>query len=281
MTGMPTLALLLKICMPPVLVALMSLAARRWGPAIGGLILGLPWMTGPVAYFLGLENGPAYLVAVTGGIELAVWGIGAFILGLGYASRVWPWLPSLLVAIICYGAIALLTQSLELPLALTTLISALVLLATYRLLPLPNSSAMPRSLPPWDIPARMAVTFVLVGIIVLSADRLGPQRSGILASFPVILTVIGVFTLRHWGRDALLRVLRGVALSLLAFVGFFAVVGFGAPAWGQNIAFAAATLVAVAISGTLISMNARVAKRQSQAAFSPISGRPENPARLH
>ena len=261
---MTSLVLLVKISVPPMLVALMSLAARRWGPTIGGLILGLPWMTGPVAYFLGLENGPTYLVTVTGGIELAVWSIGAFILGFGYAALVWPWLPSLLVALVCYSATALLTQSLELPLALTTLISALVLLATYRLLPLPTSSAAPRSSPSWDIPARMAATFVLVSIIVLSADLLGPQRSGILASFPVIVTVIGVFTLKLWGRDALLRVLRGVSLSLLAFVGFFAVVGFGTPIWGQNGAFAAAALMAIAITGALMAIAARTAKQFSQ-----------------
>ena len=100
----------------------------------------------------------------------------------------------------------------------------------------------------------------------LKPDLLGPQRSGILASFPVILTVIGVFTLRQWGRDALLRMLRGVTQSLLAFVGFFAVVGFGTPVWGQNIAFAGAALVAIAISGALIAINGRIAKRTLQRA---------------
>ena len=52
--------LLLKLMIVPVLVALMSLAARRFGPKIGGLLIGLPWMTGPVIFFLGLERGDAH-----------------------------------------------------------------------------------------------------------------------------------------------------------------------------------------------------------------------------
>ncbi len=40
--------ILLKLTVTPILVALVSIAARRWGPTIGGLIMGLPWMTGPI-----------------------------------------------------------------------------------------------------------------------------------------------------------------------------------------------------------------------------------------
>ena len=35
-------------------------AARRWGPAVGGWIVGLPLTSGPIAFFLALEHGPAF-----------------------------------------------------------------------------------------------------------------------------------------------------------------------------------------------------------------------------
>ena len=48
--------------------------------------------------------------------------------------------------------------------------------------------------------------------------QLGPQLSGIVASYPVIVTVVGSFTHHQWGRDAVLRILRGMSLSLIGFV---------------------------------------------------------------
>jgi hypothetical protein len=37
-----SLLLILKLTLTPVLVALVSLAARRFGPTIGGIMMGLP-----------------------------------------------------------------------------------------------------------------------------------------------------------------------------------------------------------------------------------------------
>jgi len=249
------LVLLFKISVPPVLVALMTLAARRWGPTIGGMIMGLPWMTGPVLFFLGNEKGIDFLVQAARGTELAVWGMGAYILAFGLASARFDWPGSLLAAVIGYVAVGLVTQATDIPLWLATVVAVGVLAAVRYLLPKPGSAAVPGRLPAWDIPARMAATFVLVSVIMVSADLLGPQRSGLIASYPVILTVIGVFTHRQWGRDALLRVLGGISLSLVTFVGFFAVVGYAAPVVGLVPSFMAAAIFAIAISGLLIMLN--------------------------
>lgn len=250
-----TLALLLRIAIPPVLVALMSLAARRWGPTIGGLIMGLPWMTGPVLFFLALDKGTDFAVAACTGVELAVWGMSAFILTYGVASRWAPWPFCIAAALSAYFATAHLTQSLNIPLWAAASGGAVSLIACFLLLPKPKSAAVPGRLPWWDIPARMIATFCLVAVIMLSADRLGPRLSGIVASYPVILTVIGSFTHQQWGRDAVLRVLRGITLSLLAFVGFFVVIGYALPEYGLVPSFGLAAITAVAISAAFITWN--------------------------
>lgn len=252
---MALLVLLFKISVPPVLVALMTMAARRWGPTIGGMIMGLPWMTGPVLFFLGNEKGIDFLVSAARGTELAVWGMGAFILAFGLASARFEWPGSLLAAVLGYVAVGLVTQAMDVPLWLATAVAVCVLACVKYLLPKPRSAAVPGKLPPWDIPARMAATFVLVSVIMLTADLLGPQRSGLIASYPVILTVIGVFTHRQWGRDALLRVLSGISLSLVTFVGFFAIVGYAAPLIGLVPSFLTGAFAAVSISGLLIALN--------------------------
>jgi hypothetical protein len=260
---MTLLALLLKISVPPVLVAVMTLAARRWGATFGGLIMGLPWMTGPVVFFLGLDNGLDFLVGAARGAVLAVWAIAAFIMAFGLAGRRFAWPGALAAAVAAYAAAALLVQASVVPPLAAAVVATLLLLACARLLPHPVH-APPIAPPPfWDIPARMAATFALVSVIMLSADLLGPQRSGLIASYPVILTVIGAFTHSQQGSDGLLRVLRGISLSLIAFVAFFAVVAFAAPVVGQVAAYALAAIVALAISATLIALSPH---RQARAA---------------
>jgi hypothetical protein len=52
--------LLLKLLLVPGLVAAVTLAVRRWGPAVGGWLAGLPVVAGPVLVFYAIEQGPAF-----------------------------------------------------------------------------------------------------------------------------------------------------------------------------------------------------------------------------
>ena len=131
------------------------------------------------------------------------------------------------------------------------------IVATYYLLPWPRAPAAPAPLPRWDIPARMATTFVLVAVIMSSADRLGPQLSGLVSTYPVILVVVGCFTHHQWGVDALWRVQRGLTVSLANFIAFFLVVGLTLPAVGVVPAFVLAAATALTTSSLLIAFNRR------------------------
>ncbi len=53
--------LLLKLTLAPLLVAAATLVARKWGPRVGGLLLGLPLTTGPIFLFLALIKVPTLL----------------------------------------------------------------------------------------------------------------------------------------------------------------------------------------------------------------------------
>jgi hypothetical protein len=89
----------------------------------------------------------------------------------------------------------------------------------------------------------------------LTADLLGPQLSGIVATYPVIFTVLGAFTHHQWGRDAVRRLLRGLAISLISFVAFFLIVGLTMPDAGVEGSFLLASVPAVAISGLLFRLS--------------------------
>jgi len=253
---------LLKFALPPMLVAAMSLAARLWGPTAGGLLMGLPWMTGPVLFFLTLDKGTAFGVDACIGIELGVACIGAYLLAYGRATAFAPWPVCLAAAFAAFGVATWagqgLTERLAQSVALTMPgvagVAAVCLVLAYLLLPRPAASAPLASLPWWDIPMRMLATLVLVTAIMLSADLLGPRLSGIVSTFPVIVTVVGAFTHHQWGPDAVRRMLRSLTLSLLAFVAFFLVAGTTMPDVGLAMSFVLGTVAALPVSAALLAL---------------------------
>ncbi|MGE3065150.1 MAG: hypothetical protein AB7K67_06170 [Hyphomicrobiaceae bacterium] len=246
---------LFKLMVPPLLVAGMSLAARRWGPTFGGLIMGLPWMTGPVLLFLALDKGIPFTLGACIGIEFGVVALGGYILAYAFVSRHAPWYLTLPPAAAAFFAIGVLIKDIAVPLWAAALAALCTLALVFVLLPRPASRTGPRALPSWDIYARMAATFCLVAVIMLSADVLGPRMSGIVSTFPVVLTVIGTFTHHQWGADAVLSILRGIVLSLGSFVAFFFVLGSVIPYAGVAGAFLLATVTAVTMSAMLLIWN--------------------------
>lgn len=261
-----SLLFLLKISIPPILVALMSIAARIFGPAIGGLFMGLPWMTGPLLYFLAIDKGEAFAVQACTGIELGVLAIVAFMIGYGAVALYSSWPLAILTAALYFVAVAWFLGGIPVPLWLATLAALASLAALYYLLPKPNALPPPIPMPWWDIPARMLSTFILVAGIMTTAEQLGPQLSGIASTFPVITTVIGIFTHSQRGLDALLAMFRGLTLSLLGFCIFFLIVGYGIPLYGTIPAFALAIATSITISASMIIINRMHARRAQKRA---------------
>ena len=162
------------------------------------------------------------------------------------------WPLCLAAASAAFAATAWATQETRFDLVTAAGLAALCLLLTYILLPGAAAKTMPAPLPWWDIPARMLATIALVGVISITADLLGPQLSGVVATFPVIVSVVGAFTHRQWGRDAVRHMLRGLAVSLLAFVAFFLVVGLALPAVGLVNSYLLAVLAALLVSSLVL-----------------------------
>jgi hypothetical protein len=52
--------LILKFLLAPGLVALASLAGRRWGLKVGGAIAGFPVVVGPILFFFAVEQGSGF-----------------------------------------------------------------------------------------------------------------------------------------------------------------------------------------------------------------------------
>src|SRR5579864_7112040 len=68
---------LLKLVLTPTLIGAASLAGRRWGAFIGGWLIALPLTSGPVTFFLALDQGPGFAAGVAAGSLLGVMAIAA------------------------------------------------------------------------------------------------------------------------------------------------------------------------------------------------------------
>src|SRR5206468_1618680 len=173
--------LALKLVLTPALIGAVSLAGRRWGPGVSGWLVGFPLTSGPVAFFLALDQ------------------------GVGFAAA---------------AAVGSMT----------------------------GAGAQPR----WDIPARMRVTTALVLLLTGFATVLGPQLTGLLATFPLYGAILAGFAHHLQGPGPAIRVLRGLLLGLFALAGFFLVLALSIERAGIARAFAAAIATALILqSGAL------------------------------
>jgi hypothetical protein len=235
----------LKLVLTPILIAAASLAGRRWGQAVGGWLVGLPLTSGPVAFFLAIDQGAGFAAAVAVGSLTGALAEVAFCLAYGWSAR-HGWLVALGAASAAFALAAFGLQRLALPILALAAIAAATLIVALRLMPRRGPAVVTAPPPRWDLPARMIITTVLVVALTGLAPRLGPRLSGVLATFPVYAAILTVFAHRA-GAASAVHVLHGLLLGLFSFAAFFLVLGGLIERLGVAGGFVAATAAALAI----------------------------------
>ena len=235
--------LVLKLLLTPLIVGGASLAGRRWGPSIGGWIVSLPLTSGPVLFFLALEQGPQFAADATVGTVLGLLGICGYAVGYLAGSR-WGAAAALGVASLGYVAVGIGVQPIVgAPFALLVAIVIVAIVLVIQLLPVPGGPAALREHPAWDLPARIAVGTTLVVGLTAVAPSLGPVASGIVATFPAYVSVLAVFEHLRGGREAGLGTLRGLLVGLFGTVAFHVVIHTMVVPFGIGVAFPVAIAV--------------------------------------
>jgi hypothetical protein len=244
-----------KILLTPALIWAVSMAGRRWGAAVSGLLIGLPLTSGPVALFITLERGTAFARQTASGILLGSISVALFCLAYGWLAALrqpWPvamaggWLATIL------ATLALDPVRVAGVVALT--IAAAVMLALIWLMPRATEGAESGAAPWWDIPARMVVATAFVVALTEAAPALGAQLSGLLATLPIYASILAGFNHHLYGQAQVVRFTRGLALGLWGFIAFFAVLEAlltAAPIWVSFTAASAAALLTQAALGWL------------------------------
>jgi hypothetical protein len=103
--------------------------------------------------------------------------------------------------------------------------------------------------PRWDMPVRLAIAAAFVVLQTGIAGWLGPQLSGLVTPFPIVVILLTAFAHHQLGRAAATRVLRGFLVGMYAFAAFFWLVAVGMEPLGPALAYPLALAVCLGING--------------------------------
>lgn len=241
-----------KTLLAPLCVIAVSLAGRRWGMAVAGLLGGLPVVAGPILLVETLLHGRDFGADAAAGTLLGLAALTAFVVVYGRVATTAAPIPSLLCGWSAFLVGAAVLSPLQPPPALSLLLVAACFGLGLRLLPpaLPAPAIAP---PPWwDIPARALAALGLVLALTQVSGALGPHLSGLLAPFPIVTGVLAVFTQAHGGPAPVAVLLRNFLLGFYGFAAFCFVLTLALPGLAIGAAFGLATAAAVAVQAAAL-----------------------------
>ena len=83
--------LALKLLLAPLLVVVSSLAGRRWGPRVAGILVVLPIVAGPILLILYLDHGSQFTAEAASAATLGIVPLALFAVVIAYLSRHHGW----------------------------------------------------------------------------------------------------------------------------------------------------------------------------------------------
>jgi hypothetical protein len=242
-----------KLLLSPLCVVAVSLAGRRWGMGVAGVLGGLPVVAGPILLVETLLHGRDFGADAAAGTLLALSALTAFVVVYGRtAGRLGP----LACALCGWSAFllgVLLLAPVRPPAALSLIFVGVCFVVGLRLLPPAEEPLAAAPAPPrWDLPARAGTALLLVLVLTAVSGALGPHLSGLLAPFPIITSVLAVFTYAHAGVEPVVLLLRNFLLGFYGFAAFCFVLAISLPDLPTATAFGLATAAALIVQAAVL-----------------------------
>jgi hypothetical protein len=201
-----------------------------------------------VILYLALDHGTAFAASTAEGSLAGTMAVAAFSVAYARTARWRGWPAALAIGCAAFGVVSIAVQPIfGLPFVALVGIVALVLVALVRLMPPGSPRTVGVALPWWDVPARMVTATLIVLAITAAAPLLGPQPSGVLATFPVFASVLTVFTHDRQGAGQAINVLRGLLTGVFGTCLFFIVLRLALEALGVAAAFGLAIAAALVV----------------------------------
>ncbi len=266
MTPLFFAALLAKMLATATLVIGAARLAETRGPFVGAMVATLPVSAGPAYVFLAMDHPPDFiaraalstltinLVTVVYTCTYALLSRRPLIIAFGGAFAAWL-------------ATTLILRALNLPFAVILPANLVVLLAASRLMrSYKMSAAVARPTPRWwETPMRAALVMTIVVTVVLVADRIGPQWTGVISGLPVAFTSLILVMHGRMGGPMVAAVLVNGLPGLIGFGLALATVHLLAVPLGSPAALALALCVSLVWNAGLM-LRARHVARLAQPA---------------
>ena len=243
----------LQLTLSPGVVGGAGVLSRRLGPRAGGLLVGLPLTSGPVALVLAVRDGPGPAAGLACGLVAGVAAQAAFAVAYTrLCERGRGWIAAALAAAAAYAltGAALIPAGLSAAALLPCAVAAVAL--GLRFSPGAVRARAPRGGPqppgaPCGLALRMALSAGLVFALTKLAPVLGSGAAGVVTSFPLLTSLVAVFAHREDGAGAAIAVYRGSLAGLFAVTGFAAALTWLLARLPVPAAFVLAAAVALAI----------------------------------
>lgn len=201
-----------KLITMPIAIFITVLIAKKWGNFVGGFLAGLPTFSGPISFFITYEQGPdfAYLASYNSLIGLLGCASTAIVYSWTayFGAKWWLALPLAVCGYFVNGYILhFLPDFSVLVIALACCSPLLVNI----LLPRAKIESFSTKRPKWILWFQVLSGAVLVYAITEAARMLGPQWSGTMTCFPIMIIALAPFAHVASGVYATIVVMRGLA----------------------------------------------------------------------
>jgi hypothetical protein len=248
--------ILLKLILAPIIIGGASLAGRKWGPSVSGWLVGLPFTSGPVAFFVALSHERAFAFETVRGVLSGGFSLIAYALAYAWLAKRFHWSISFAGSVIIFSGMTMLLQNIIMPfIPLYFAILGVILLGVWAM---PKYEAVEDVEAPgkWDIPLRILLGTSFILFVTAIAPFIGARLTGLLTTIPLYVSILAVFAHRHQGGNGAINVLRGLVYGLFAFASFQLVLGLLIEEQSLALSFSAATLAALVTQGiTLLVLN--------------------------
>lgn len=244
--------LLLKLALAPTSILLATLAARRFGHGVAGLLSGFPVIAAPIVAALMFELGSADIEGIGRATLAACPAAIAHIVSFAWLSRRWSWWACLAGAALAFFAAGAVTTAPWMPGAAQIALAIAGPFVALRAMPRVPAAVGAVPVPRLEIAMRVVATFLLAAAVVLSAQHVPAAVSGLLLAWPISGSILPSFTLPAYGHAATVTLLRGFAIGLVGFVTFFVALVFLLDAGSPKFVALFAAAIASGAMGWLV-----------------------------
>jgi hypothetical protein len=247
--------LVFRIICAPLSVLLGTLAQRRFGHAVGGLIVGLPLLFLPFLWLIGRDYGVNFARSMSASLLIAATAEVALMWTFAYLAQRFSATRSMLGALGAFALVAALLKFAHVSIILGTVLAilsfALALVLWPRATPSEHQNGKQR------LALRLAVSTTFTVVLISFAGHLGASLSGILDAIPLTSLMMAFFTRREISADGSSDFLRGVTMGSFSYVAAMFVLaemwraGNELTAFGVSLSAALLVQLAVQSGGTL------------------------------